>query len=123
MVTVKGVKYYNDNHMPMFEKNFENIGQFLYFVKHDTLGKKRVRFPKVNKDGSLGDYAQSFEWACEYRNNDADVQKWVYLITENGKILFSNGKLTDGKTHASKAVREMFDNLKQWQEEEYVFAE
>lgn len=123
MVTVKGVRYFNDNHMPAFEKQFENLGQFLHFIQNDTLGKKRVRFPKVNEDGSLERFSQSFEWADEYRSNDGDVQKWVYLITEGKKILYSNGKLTDGKTHASKAVRELFDNLKAWQNEEYEFAD
>lgn len=123
MITVKGVRYFNDNHMPTFEKQFENLGQFLYFIQHDALGKKRVSLPKVNEDGSMESYCGSFEWADEYRNNDGDVQKWVYLITEDGKILFSNGRLTDGKRHASKAVRELFENIRTWQNEEYEFAD
>lgn len=123
MITVKGVRYFNDNHMPTFELQFENLGQFMNFIQKDTLGKKRITIPKVEKPGEIDRYGSSFEWADEYRSNDGDVQKWVYLITENGKILFSNGKLTDGRAHVSTAMKEMFDNLKAWQNEEYEFAD
>ena len=123
MITVKGVRYFNDYNMPSFEYHYDNLGQFMHFIQNDTLGKNRIRFPNVTKPGKIESLDTSFEWADEYRNNGGDIQKWIYLITENGKILFSNGRLTDHKTHVSTAIKELFDNLKAWQNEEYDFAE
>lgn len=128
MIRVKGFRYYNDNHCPTFEKEFENLGQLEYFIRNDTVGKSQVRFPAVDNEGNFdqkyaGTFSGCIEWIDERRFSDSDVASHITLIVEGNMILFSSGHHTDNKGHISKAVKAMIDDLKAWKKEEYIFAE
>ncbi len=130
MIIVKGFKYYNDNNMPSFTKQFENVGQLGKFIQDNTLGKSRIHFPAHNEDGTFDqEYAGTFSGTLYYdderRYNDGDISTHIELITDNdtGKILFSSGSLTDKKGHISTSMKEMLDNLRSWTKEEYDFAD
>lgn len=130
MITVKGFRYYDDSHMPGFEKKFENLGQFLYHIQHDALDKEYVKFPAQNDDGTFnqqfaGTFSGQLRYADEARFNAGDVSTHIDLITDEdtGKILFSSGRLTGKKGHISTPMKEMLENLEEWTKDEYEFAD
>lgn len=125
MITVKGFRYFNDNNCPRVEMTFDNLEQLQYFIEQNTLGKKRVKFPAHNADGSFDQkFAGSFSGNLRYAD-EGNISIHIELIkdTDSGKILFSSGSLTDGKGHISTPMKEMLASLKLWTEEEYAFAD
>ncbi len=129
MITVKGFIYYSDFNMPAFEKKFENLGQLLYFIKNNTLGKSRILFPAVTKDGKFNqNFASTFSahlrYESEQRSDRCNAETHLTLIKdEDDKILFSSGEYTDSVGHISSAMKQMLDDLKSWSEAPYEFAD
>ena len=130
MITVKGFRYYNDNHCPRIDSRYENLGQLAYHIKQTALGKSRIKFPAQNSDGTFdqnfaGSFSGHLSYADEQRHNDGDISTHIELIQDdsNGKILFSSGSLTDKKGHISTTMNEMLENLKTWAKAEYDFAD
>lgn len=128
MITVKGYKYYNDNKMPMFTKEFENVGQLMNHIQKEALGKTYVQFPAHNEDGSFNqDFAGAMCGCLRYSDENlssGNPTVCIELITDSeGDIQFSSGSRTGNRGHISSIVKEALTNLKEWTESEYVFAE
>ena len=128
MITVKGYHYFNDNNMPQFTKQFENVGQLMYHIQQNALGKKKVFLPSQEDDGSFKQMYAGAMCGClryddEVRSN-GDASMCVELVSdEDGKILFSSGSRTDGRGHISTAMKDALKNLKAWKDAEYEFAD
>lgn len=128
MITVKGYNYHNDYYKPIFIENYENIGQFIARIQKISLKKDRVRLPASNEDKTFdqrcaGSMCGCLRYSTEYCADGAMNNMCVDLISEDDKILFSSGALTDNKGHISILAKEAFENLKQWIEKDYDFAE
>ena len=51
------------------------------------------------------------------------VDECVFLIEENGKILFSDGTLTGGQAHIGKRAKDLLDKLDAFKKSEYAFGD
>ena len=128
MIIVKGYNYHNDYNQSAFTKNFDNIDQFIEHIQKVALKKIHIRLPASNEDGSFDQrFANTMcgclQYSTEYCSDGAINSMCIDLITENNKILFSSGALTDSKGHISMKAKTAFANLRQWKESEYEFAE
>ena len=83
MITVKGYKYYNDNKMPMFTKEFENVGQLMNHIQKEALGKTHVQLPAHNEDGSFN---QNFAGADETLSSGNPTVGMEHITDSEGKI-------------------------------------
>ena len=128
MITVKGYNYHNDYHRPVFIEEYENIGQFIARIQKISLSRDLVYLPACNEDRTFdqkyaGSMCGCLRYSTEYCADGAVNSMCVDLISEGDKILFSSGALTDKKGHISTIAKEAFENLKQWKEKDYDFAE
>ena len=129
MLKVTGYRYRTDFDMPKFEKNFENLGQLLYYIEENATGKSAIMFPAQKKDGSFNqNFARTFSgqlrFSCE-ETSSGTIDMNIALIKnmEDGKILFSSGDFTDRIGHISTPMKEMLENLKAWSMMPYNFAD
>ena len=128
MIKVKGFDYYNDSNMPVFEKEFNNLGHLSAYIQENALGKKKIYMPAHESDGSFNQaysncFSGNIRWIIKRRLDNGDVSRHIELITENGKILFSSGTYTDGRGHISNAVKQFIADLEYWISKNYDFAE
>lgn len=130
MITVKGFRYYNDSKCPSFEKKFENLGQLCYYIQQNAIGKKCIKFPVQNDDGSFNQqfastFAGQLRFDDEKRYDTTNISTHIELIKRDNdeKILFSSGSLTDGKGHISTPMKQMLEKIRKWSKEEYEFAD
>lgn len=128
MITVTGIRYRYDNNCPKFKKQFDNLGQLSYYIQNECLGKKSIRFPAQNDDGSFDQrYAGTFSGALRYDDEESargNPSVIIKLIKDDGtgQILFSSGDYTDKTGHISTIMKDMLTGLKHWTTKEYDFA-
>lgn len=127
MIEVKGYDYHNDSDISSFTWRFKNIYALVNDIKQTVVRKKDIHLSKQNDDGTFDqDFARSgsacITYPTRYCHDGVLNSIYIELISEDGKVLFSSGTMTGGKGHISSAVREAFNELREWKESEYIFA-
>ncbi len=124
MITIKYEIYYNDyNRRTNLTKTFQSLDDFGdWMLDHAT--------PYADFKYLYVDYADDYKQCgkvgkLESRNYDSDEDYWVYLVTNDDGIIYSNGKYTNGKNHVSKAMLEFLRKLEDRyiNGDDYVFVE
>lgn len=128
MIEVKGYNYHKDSGISSFSQGFTSIYALVNDIKRTVVKKEDLHLSKQNDDGTFDqDFACSGD-ACityptRYCYNGELNSIHIELISEDGKVLFSSGTRTGGRGHISSAVREVFNELREWSKSGYDFAD
>ena len=119
MIKVKGKYYYNDYNMGEMNWQFENIGQFKHWIM-TTINKQDLRIPMLDDGTVYFNNFMAFKFCKEHNGGDNRYESFD-LIEEDGKIMYSNGNLTNNQGHCGKRCMDMFKELKEWKECPYEY--
>lgn len=125
MIIIKGEDYETDYNRPAFKKSFESIEELYTFLTSDLpYGKETLELPWLDKEGNIK-VPRSMSAAIRYKIADRryPVTECIFQIEEDGKNLFSDGSLTDGRAHIGSRVRELLVSLERFKKDDYDFAD
>ena len=125
MIIVKGEDYETDYNRPAFKKSFESMEELYAFLTKDLpYGKETLELPWLDKEGNIK-VPRSMSAAIRFKIADRryPVTECIFQIEENGKILFSDGSLTDGRAQIGSRVRELLVSLERFKKADYDFAD
>lgn len=124
MITIKYDIYHNDyNWQTNLNKSFPTLDDFGDWMLDHATPYTDFKFLHVD---CVDDYKRCGKVGkLESRNYDSDEDYWVYLVTNDDGIIYSNGKYTHGKNHVSKAMLEFLRKLEDRyiNGDDYVFVE
>lgn len=115
MITVYYEKYRNDFCRKEETKTFsslEAVADWIFGQMHGDYTKDpyRLYFPTPE---SLARIHGEGPTRIEFMPERGGVVYWIRMMKEDGGIIFSDGVLTAGKSHWSKAVREWCRNCEE----------
>ena len=125
MIIVKGEHYETDDNRSAFKKDFNDIDSLFRYLTDDLpYGKDTLQVPWLDADGSIK-VPRSMSACIRFKVADRryPVDECVFLIEENGKILFSDGTLTGGQAHIGKRAKDLLDKLDAFKKSEYAFGD
>lgn len=112
MITIKYEIYHNDyNRQTNLTKTFPDLESFGdWLLDHAT--------PYTDYKYLYVDYAAYYKQFKETgrlqsRNYEMNEDYWIYMVSNDDGIIYTNGKYTHGKNHASKTILSFLHNLEQ----------
>lgn len=126
MITIRGEHYRTDYDRNSFMRPFDSMESLYKYLSEELpYGKKSLNLPARDEKGNIscpGSFNSCINFLKE-DNGRYPLLECIFLIEENGVILFSSGKLTSSIGHVGKRVSELFSRLEAYQTTEYNFGD
>lgn len=103
MIKVYYEKYWCDYHRKNETENFPNLETVADWIFGQMRqGYSHMSFPREDKFIS----PDRIPWAIEFSPEYTGPSIWIHMMEQDGQIIFSDSRLTNGQSHWSKNVKE-----------------
>lgn len=106
MIHVKYEEYTNDYCRRYMDKRFYSLGEFedWFFSMCDGKYEDKIFIPNPDRKDIWGDGPSRMEVNCMWTKNKCF---WVHQIEDGVKIVFSDGKHTNGQRHWNEELQNL----------------